>query len=694
MFYRYKRFYRIARIVAMFVIGLIVALFIALSQVDLETLRGELVTGLREATDLPVEIKGGISWKFSLRPKVRLDDVSVTLKPVESGKNKFSARRIDVTLNLFSLLRGKPTVSKIKIYDASLFIKQDEQYEKTAVKKKKQKNNEVVSQTNSKYPFNSDLGLDSIEVRNAVIHSKDSVYSLDGFYISSSSGNDSMEYSGWISSDSEIYPFIISFSEFNQERKVYPIRLAFSVDGQALIANVALEGTSKMPIDFILKGNIPNMKLLGNIFNVNLPETPPLNVDISGGVENKSFVLRKSYIRFNNSDVGISGKFDWVGSVPSISASINSKNFDLKELFPELYGHQSKSENKWIRPTRRNLNVFRDTPLYGELLKKYNINLEVNIDNFKIYREMEVHDIKVAGNLKNAEAHLDFAAKYAEGNVHVVTELSVDKNDRLIARATALGERIYVGEILEQVREMDSISELPANFEFYFEAHGYDLSGLMSTVTGPIHIYSVAPGYMNATIISDLYGEDFLTNLRHNIQDMFRSKKKYDQVKISCAAINLKVRNGIAETNNGVAVETNAINVRMAGNLNLGEENLKASMTTVPVRGLKLSITGNVINSVEFSGNLAEPDVKINRAAVAGKFASATGIGLMLAPFTGGIGLVAGAGVGLLAGGLLENWLSDEHPCQTAMEQGAPAKKGDPDWLNQPMSQLVGKFIK
>ena len=72
---------------------------------------------------------------------------------------------------------------------------------------------------------------------------------------------------------------------------------------------------------------------------------------------------------------------------------------------------------------------------------------------------------------------------------------------------------------------------------------------------------------------------------------LLRSKKKYDQVKVSCAVVNLKVRNGIAKTETGVAVETNAINMRASGQVDLGNETLKASVTTVPVRGLKLTIT-------------------------------------------------------------------------------------------------------
>ena len=164
-------------------------------------------------------------------------------------------------------------------------------------------------------------------------------------------------------------------------------------------------------------------------------------------------------------------------------------------------------------------------------------------------------------------------------------------------------------------------------------------------------------------------------------------------MKISCAVVNTKLRSGLIETQNGVAIETNAINVRLGGSLNLGDEEIQLSLTTVPVRGLKLSLTGNVVNSIEITGNLAEPTVRISGAAVAGKVASATGIGLLLAPFTGGIGLVAGAGVGLLAGDLLENWLADDNPCETAMNRGAPARRDDPEWMNRPVTELAAEML-
>jgi hypothetical protein len=236
---------------------------------------------------------------------------------------------------------------------------------------------------------------------------------------------------------------------------------------------------------------------------------------------------------------------------------------------------------------------------------------------------------------------------------------------------------------------------MPVNFQAYMQGRGSDLTGLVSTAAGPVHVWSSGKGYAKSEMLEYIYGQDFLSSLQKTVQDMFRSskKKKNDEMKIDCAAFNVKVRGGKIETERGIAVQTAAINMRAKGSVNFGKEKIKMDLITVPVSGIRLSVSENVVNFIEFSGSLAEPSLKINGDAVMTKAISATGLGLLLAPFTGGIGLVAGAGVGFLAGNLLESWLADEHPCKTANQSGAPAEKDDPEFLNRPLDELVGEMI-
>ena len=680
-------FFKIMRVLVLFVMGLVVAVVVALSQINLESLRSSVLTVLQDATGLPVEIDGAVSWKLSLRPQIELNQVRVPNADWAHHENAFSAEKIDVTLDLISLFRDRPTIQNIKIYDANICVEQNAGGEFSVVPNigdvatDAGKNVDVPAD----FPFAAS-GLGGLEIQNLSADFLGTQYDIDGVQIRYMPRKDTLEYSGWLRNDGDVFPFIVSFSKYNAERKVYPVRIAFATGGDALIANVALEGTSKAPIDFIIKGDIPDVVALGNMFNLDLQPMPTMSVNIAGGYDWQKLTLRNSSLTVRGNTLAFSGVVDWSGDLPKLTATIESKSISLLELFPDLYGRS------WVHPNR-DLNVFHDIPLYGTEYLKFNADLHVMLDNFIVYRDFNLRDMDAHVKLENGHARIDATTVIADGAVRAAANVDINPDGRLYIDLGGTGRGIVIGNLLNQIKIRDFISELPVNFDMYVQANGTNLSEIMQTITGPVQIYSAAGGYAHSALVSNIYGTDFLTTLRHSITDLFSSEKKYNQINISCVSINTKLRNGLIETQNGVALETNAINVRLAGSLDLGNENIKLALTTVPVRGLKLSLTGNVVNSIEITDNLAEPTVQISGAAVAGKVASATGIGLLLAPFTGGIGLVAGAGVGLLAGDLLENWLADSNPCETAMKRGAPAQRDDPEWLNVPVGDLVNGIL-
>ncbi len=679
-------FFPIMRILTLFFVGLVVAIVVALSSVNLETLRGNLVGLLRDATGMNVEIDGAVSWRFSLRPRVELNQVRIANAEWAKHKYAFSAEKVDVTLNLVSLFRDRPTIQNVKIYDANICVEKNSngEYSIRSMMATNKTATDKAQEIKSLYPVKN-LGFGRIEVKNLTAHILDDYYSLAGFSVRSKNLKNEREYSGWVKAEEDVFPFIVSLSEYNVERKIYPVRVAISTGGNALIANVALEGTSRLPIDFVIKGDIAKPGAFGKILGVDWSGMPSVSLNVAGGLNHKKLSLRKSSIYLRNTEFDFSGEYDWSG-VPNIKLNLESKYVSLVKLFPGDY------DGQWIRPNRE-LNVFKDVPLFGDKLRDKNLDLHVALDSFVVYRDMDLQKTNVSLKLKDGAGRLVVQTNIGDGQIKLAGPVSVEEDGRIYAKIGGRGQEIVVGEILNQVHKTDFLSELPVNIDLYVEANGRNLSELMSTVTGPVQVYSVASGYAHSALVAYMYGTDFLTSLRHSVQDLFRSEKKYDQIKVSCMAFNAKLRDGRFETQNGFAVETNAINIRLAGSLDLGQEQMRLSLTTVPVRGLKLSLTGNVVNSIELTGSLAEPDIKISGAAVAGKVASATGIGLLLAPFTGGLSLVAGAGVGLIAGDLLENWLADDKPCRTAMERGAPVLYGDPEWMESPVGDLIDSVI-
>jgi hypothetical protein len=541
-------------------------------------------------------------------------------------------------------------------------------------------------ESDEKYPFKTNVGLGQIEVDDIVVNIDGYKHAISGLQISYVQNDNSAEYGGWIQPSTTKYLFNISFAEYNSERKVYPLRVV--IDG--LAADIALEGESLVPVDFIVAGKLPDLQGIGAFFDIDIPDNfMGTSINIAGGMGRKKLTVHKSSIAMPGGEMELSGTVDWAGDIPSITAKINAKDLTLMQIYPDLYG-----DGTWVPPTDRPLNIFKDIPLFGKYLHGINFDLDFTVNNMVVYRELAIKNANLVARLKDTIGRVDIVGEFANGKIQSGADVNISADGVLDVIAAGVGSGVSIGSILTSVRENNFISDLPVNFEFYWRANGSDLSGLMATLTGPVFVYSTGEGYAYSDLVSYMYGTDFLTDLRHSVTDMFTSDKKYDQMTINCASANLKFRNGVIETETGVAIETNAINVRMIGSADLATENIRASMVTTPVRGLKLSLTGGVADTLEFVGNMAEPNVQINGGAVVGKVATAAGLGLLLAPFTGGMSVVAGAGVGYFAGDLLENWLADEHPCSTAMNVGAPPRRDDATWMGKPMSELISTVME
>lgn len=686
----YKRHLWTLRVIALCLMGIVVAFFVALSQVNLESLRGNILSVLRDATNMPVEIDGKISWNFSLRPQIELNDVRIPNAKWAKNKDLFYAKKIDVRMDLFSLFSSHPVIRDIKLRDAKIVVEKNAKGQTSIVFNEPEAVENVPDSENKEmkmYPVEP-LPFSGLNVQDLYVEVFGDKYVLSSFGISNYARKGEFEYSGWVKPYDTNFPFVIQFSEYNPEKKVYPVRIAFATGGEALIADIALEGVSKMPIDFVVRGEIPNIKKSGKWFNINMVDLPKIKLDIAAGIGNKKISFRKSSIAMNGSSLTFSGSYDWSKSVPELNAKISSDYVNLYKSFPEWFG----VGKEWVHPNRE-LNIFHDMPLFGEIAYGMNSDIDIDLKHFIVYRSLDLVNTKLKLNIKNHDVRVNASVGIADGNIKVTLMGDVNKNGVYNLKAAATGEHIYVGEILKQVYVDNVISGLPLNLGFYLETNGSNMSEIMQTMTGPAIVYSVDKGFAHADLVEYMYGGDFLTNLRQNVEDIFTGNKR-DMIVIDKAIVNVKLRDGLIETQNGVAVETQVINLRLAGTLDLGKETIQMSLASVPVSGLKLSLSGNLVNAMEISGNLAEPDFKINGAAVVGKVGSAVGIGLLLSPLTGGLSIAGGLVAGLLAGDLLESWLADDNPYKTAKKKGAPRKRGDPEWMDVPVQDLIEDFLK
>ena len=83
----YRRHLWLLRGTFLFFMGLLAAIIITLQQMNLESMRGNILPMLREATNMDVEIDGKKKRKYYLRPEIELNSVRIPKTTWAKEKN-------------------------------------------------------------------------------------------------------------------------------------------------------------------------------------------------------------------------------------------------------------------------------------------------------------------------------------------------------------------------------------------------------------------------------------------------------------------------------------------------------------------------------------------------------------------------------------------------------------------------------
>lgn len=679
---RRKRIFIIFRIITVVVLCGVIASVIALSKLNVDYVRDSVVNALSQATGAKVEIAGNFDLHMSLRPKISLYDLRIENASWAKHKYAFEAKTVTVNLNLLSVFNKQLMIEKLKISKPVVYIEQNAKGEMSLPVLNRK--SDTVSDDTDKFPDKylvRDFGLGAIEFHDVDANIVNKKIKLKGIAFQYEEKKSGPEYDGWIKVKSNVTPFVLSFGEYDSERDIYPINFALSTKGDALIGKIGLRSNTMSVADFDVKGDVPDNELLEFILSQKNINIPNVSVDISGVIKDNKITFNSSVIKTKGNDIGFSGSCRF-GKMTAVDLTVKSSRLNLLEIYPGLYGNSEPVVG-------RELNVFHDMNLFGKEIKQMNIKLKTDIKHLIVYRDIDIQNVNVHINLKDGAGRVDGNVGFANGDIKIGSDVDIDDSGRFYLKTGLLGRDVDLGKLMNELKYENMISSLPMDIIAYFEANGANMSEIMQTITGPVQVYSTQQGYAYETLVAYMYGADFLTTLQRGVSDVLSKEKKYNKVTIENLGINLKVRDGLVEIGNGVGVQTNIINIRMVGSLDLGNENVDLTLVTTPASGLKISITGTFTNALKISGNLAEPDISISGSALVGRVATATGVGLLMAPFTGGLSILGG----WLASDMLGNWLSDDKPAETAMKRGAPVKDFDPDWLDEPILELVQTVI-
>ncbi len=175
----------------------------------------------------------------------------------------------------------------------------------------------------------------------------------------------------------------------------------------------------------------------------------------------------------------------------------------------------------------------------------------------------------------------------------------------------------------------------------------------MAGSNGQILVNTGSGKLLNDTI--DVAGADVIFSAL-NMMNPLAEKEKHTT--LECAVIKFDIKDGIATTDRGVAIQTTKMNIVGSGTLNFKTEEVAMAVKPQAREGLGIGL-GSLVDAVSIGGTLAEPSPKVDAAT-----ALKTGVTVGAAVATGGLSL--------LAEGLFKKTTADSNPCDTALGK-APA---------------------
>ena len=123
---------------------------------------------------------------------------------------------------------------------------------------------------------------------------------------------------------------------------------------------------------------------------------------------------------------------------------------------------------EWVHPNR-DLNVFHDMPLFGDVLYNLDADVEVSWKHFFVYHSLDLSNMNVKLKTKDHNIHVDVMTGIADGQLNAVIDGYIAENGIYTLQGAAAGEHIYVGEILKEIDVYNTISGLPVNIDLYIQ---------------------------------------------------------------------------------------------------------------------------------------------------------------------------------------------------------------------------------
>ena len=549
------------------------------STVDPAQLTKLLSSSVKNATGRDLKITGPVRLSFFPGISVSAESLSLSNASWGSHSEMLTLKRIDLSIKTLPLLSKRIEVGSVKLVGLELFLQKngtgkanwDFSADAPRESSSAQSNTETSSVSDDLIP------MDSVSITDAQIQYQDPSNTISSY-------------------------------------QIQRLSLADSGDKTAISLNMKLQEQA-----LELSGKTGSLSRLLKEWNVSSAQFP---VDLNLTMNGKSMMIQgelsKNQKTLPTINLAFSSKaFDW----PIFGVSPNHPPRALDGAKSVTVVHQAQNpQPKYL---------FSNENIPFDVLPQAKGKIVINIVELNLPKRKPIENLQATLQLNGSAIDIpNLRLEMGKGSADLQIKLTGLDTATPIITAKGVTKDFTLENLLARLDPGSKVSGGSMKMAFDVKTSGSSLHQMASNLNGKIQL-SINQARMGTNFLND--AGDFVVTLLDSMNPL---RKKTSETILECAVAYLPINNGQINIAKSVGVETDRLDVALAGSINLKTEAINLTIDPQEKSGLTtgLDLTG----MVKMGGTLANPKAGINQAGVVN---SAVSIGLGF--LTGGASILA-----------------------------------------------------
>jgi AsmA family protein len=578
------------------IILIAIGVWYAASTVDPVRLTKLLSSSVKTATGRDLKITGPVSLSFFPGISVAAEGLSLSNASWASDADMLTLKRIDLNIKTLPLLSKRIEVGSVKLAGLELFLqknglgKANWDFRTDASREPP----DIKSNTETSSVSDDFISMESVSIADAHIQYQDPSNAISSYQIGRLSLADSGDKT------------VLSLGMKVQEQA---LELSGKTGSFSKLFKEWSVSSAQFPIDLNLTMNGKSMIIKGEVSKT--PKAPPtINLTLN------------------------SKAFDW----PVLGASPNHPPLVVSGAKSAVVVHQTqKPQPKYL---------FSNESIPFNLLPQAKGEVVMNIGELNLPKRKPIDNLQATLQLNGSVIDIpNLRLEMGKGSADLQIKLSELDTSTPVLTAKGVTKDFTLENLLARLDPGSKVSGGSMKMAFDVKTSGSSLHQMASNSNGKIQL-SIHQARMGTNFLND--AGDFVVTLLDSMNPL---RKKTSETVLECAVAYLSINNGQINIAKSVGIETDRLDVALAGSIDLKTEAINLTIDPKEKSGITtgLDLTG----MVKMGGTLTNPQAGINQAGV--------------------VNSVVSIGLGFLTGGasiLAENarsMTSKSHPCRDAL---------------------------